>query len=61
MAFIKFEGILFNKEWVASKTLKEVIEHEKHHGLSDEQMKELYGLCKGKQKKEEKQVEGPPE
>ena len=46
--WIKYEGILFNKEWVASKTLKEFSEHEKHHNLSPEQYKEVYKLCGGK-------------
>jgi hypothetical protein len=49
MAFLKFEGVAFNKEWAASKTLEQFIAHEKHHGLSDEKMKEIHDLCKLKE------------
>lgn len=54
--FITYEGIAFNKEWVASKTLKAFSEHEAHHGLSAEQLKEVHEMCGGKssKKKEEK-------
>jgi hypothetical protein len=45
---IMFEGkVAFNVEWVASKTLKAFCDHEKHHGLSKEQMKEIYDVCVG--------------
>jgi hypothetical protein len=46
-----FEGkIKFNSEWVASITLDEFKEHEKHHGLTDKQLKEAYDMCKAMQK-----------
>jgi|JI6StandDraft_1071083.scaffolds.fasta_scaffold1162481_1 hypothetical protein len=35
-------GVSFNDDWVKTKSLKQFIEHEKHHGLSDEVMKEYY-------------------
>lgn len=51
-AFIKFtfgeKTISFNKEWVASKSLKDFTEHEKHHALSPEQYKEVWDACKDK-------------
>jgi hypothetical protein len=53
--FITYEGIGFNKNWVASKSLKEFSEHEKHHGLSPEQYKEVHDLCTGKVKEEKKE------
>lgn len=53
-----FEGkINFNSEWVASQTLEEFQEHEKHHGLSKDQLKEVHNACKkeaGKKKPETK-------
>lgn len=36
----------FNAKWVVSKTEKHFIEHEGHHGLTPEQLKEVYQLCK---------------
>lgn len=57
MPFINYDGILFNKEWVASKTFKEFSEHEKHHGLSVEKMKEVYALCTGKKAEPPKQAD----
>jgi hypothetical protein len=56
---IFFEGIGFLKEWVASKTFEEFKGHEGHHGLSDDQLKEVYDLAidkqpGGKAKKENK-------
>lgn len=39
-----FEGIGFNKEWVASIPFDEFVKHESHHGLSREKMKEVYDL-----------------
>jgi hypothetical protein len=56
MDTVVFEGIGFNKELAAAKSLKDFIEHERHHGLSDDQLKEVHKLCGGKSKgkKEEK-------
>lgn len=39
-----FNRIDFNEDWVKTKTLPDFIAHEKHHGLSDEQMKEVFEL-----------------
>lgn len=39
-----FNAIDFNEGWMKTKTLKEFIEHEKHHKLSDEQLEEAYYL-----------------
>ena len=56
--FIKYNGVAFNADWVKSKTLKEFSEHEKHHGFTPEQYKEVHDMCTGKVKpapvKEEK-------
>lgn len=47
---IPFSGngftIFFDAELAAKKTLKEFIAHEKHHGLTDDQYKEVHDLCK---------------
>lgn len=41
-----FEGrIKFNLDWVASKTLREFMEHERHHGLTDKQYKDIHAAC----------------
>jgi hypothetical protein len=42
---MKYEGIDFNSKWAASKTVEEFIEHEKHHGLSNAQLKEAHAYC----------------
>ena len=41
---MKFNGIDFNRAWVKTKTLAEFIAHEKHHKLSEAQLKEAYEL-----------------
>lgn len=41
----------FNPEWVASQKLEAFLEHEKHHNLSQKELKEVYKLCQ-KQAKE---------
>jgi hypothetical protein len=46
MTKVTYEGITFNANWAGSKTEKEFIEHEKHHGLTDTQLKEVHKLCK---------------
>lgn len=46
--FISYQGIGFNQESAASKTFAEFSKHEKHHGLSDEQLKEIWDVAKGK-------------
>jgi hypothetical protein len=42
---MKFEGISFNSKWAASKTEAEFLEHEKHHDLTEAQLKKAYSLC----------------
>ena len=44
--WIAFGFARFNAEWVASVTLAQFIEHEKHHGLTAEQMKEIHETAK---------------
>jgi hypothetical protein len=46
MKKVSYEGISFNATWAATKTEKEFIEHEAHHGLSKDQLKEAHKLCK---------------
>lgn len=46
MKKVTFEGITFNAEWAATKTVQEFVAHEKHHGLTDAQLKEAHSLCK---------------
>jgi len=43
---LPYKGVVFNADWAATKSEKEFIEHEKHHGLSDTELKEAYKLCK---------------
>ncbi len=51
-----FNGISFNKEWVASKTLREFMIHEKHHLLSEGDMHEVYNLCRGKETQKDEEI-----
>jgi hypothetical protein len=39
----------FNSKLAASKTVDEFIEHEKHLGLSDEDLREAHALCVAEQ------------
>lgn len=47
---MNFNGVNFNKEWAKTKTEAEFVAHESHHGLSEEQLKEAYGLMLPKEK-----------
>lgn len=38
--------IVFDADWAVSISEKEFIEHEKHHGLSNAELKEAHKLCK---------------
>jgi hypothetical protein len=49
---ITFEGVTFDAEWAVSKSQKEFIQHESHHGLTADQLKEAHMLCKVASKKE---------
>lgn len=51
---MKYEGRGFNEKWAASKTQKEFVEHEKHTGLTEAQLKEVHSLCVKKVKGESK-------
>lgn len=58
---MKFEEITFYPAAVDNKTFKEFCEHEKHHKLSKEKMKEVYELLKGGNKKVDVVVDPPVE
>ena len=47
----------FYVEVNAAKTLTEFCEHEKHHNLTKEQLKEVYGLIKKEAKKSDEKQE----
>lgn len=52
----------FDKEATAGKTLSEFQKHEKHTGLSEDQLKEVWQLAKGTKEADEVKegfVEGP--
>lgn len=51
---MNYNGIKFNDAWVKTKTEAEFIAHESHHGLSEKQLKEAYGLMVPKKKAVEK-------
>jgi hypothetical protein len=57
---MKYEGIGFNSEWVASQSLEDFMRHEKHHNLTKEQFKEAHRLARAKHKKSSSQSV-PPE
>lgn len=38
--------VAYDADWAASKSQKEFIAHEKHNGLSNEQLIEAHNLCK---------------
>lgn len=61
--WVKYNGIAFNAAWVASKSLREFMDHEKHHGLSREQFKEVHKLCRAAVQAPEpaEEVPGPEE
>lgn len=50
---IKYEGVSFNKTDAASKSLAQFQEEQKHHGLSPEQLKEVWQLAKGTKQPED--------
>jgi hypothetical protein len=45
-----YEGINFYPESIANKSEAEFVEHEKHTGLSEAQLKEAYSLMNPKKK-----------
>jgi hypothetical protein len=40
----------FNSEWVAGKSLKEFLKHEKHQRLTEDQLKQVHAMCVKKHK-----------
>lgn len=61
--FIKYNGVSFNADWVKTKSLKEFSEHEKHHGFTAEQYREIHEICtgkKGRRTKPEPEVPAEP-
>jgi hypothetical protein len=50
---INYEGVSFNKTWVAGQTLAAFQEHEAHHGLSEAQLKEVHQIARGKKEVED--------
>jgi hypothetical protein len=44
---IKYEGISFHKKDTAGKTFAAFSEEQAHHGLSEEQLKEVWQLARG--------------
>lgn len=49
-----FEKINFNEKHWKGKSFEAFAKHEKHHGLSDEKMREAYGLINPPAKVEKK-------
>ena len=43
------KSVAFNTQWVASKSLEEFSEHEKHHELSEAQYQEVWDCCREKE------------
>jgi membrane-bound lytic murein transglycosylase B len=41
-----FENVNFNESFWKTKTLEEFIEHESHHGLSEDQLREAFAQIK---------------
>ena len=51
---MKYNGISFDSEFWKGKTEAEFIAHEKHHGLSEAELKEAFVLINTKSKEEVK-------
>lgn len=43
---VVYEHVSFNAAWASSISVSKFIEHEAHHGLSVDQLKEAHALCK---------------
>lgn len=54
---MNFEGINFNGEYWKGKTEAEFVAHERHHGLSEKQLKEAFALMNPKSKKKDPPVD----
>ena len=51
---MKYNGISFDSEFWKGKTEAEFVAHEKHHGLSDAELKEAFALMNAKPTEEAK-------
>jgi len=51
-----YNGINFNEAHWKKKTEAEFVAHEKHHGLSEDQLKEVHALMNAKSGKKEKEA-----
>jgi Spy/CpxP family protein refolding chaperone len=56
-----YQHIAFNSAWASGKTLQEFMEHEKHHNLTEEQMKQVHALCKAEMKSVNRDAHGSNE
>lgn len=56
--WVEFNGVLFNTKAMAKRTFDQFVEHEKHHGIPVEKMREFYDLYVPK-KEEAKAAVGP--
>ena len=52
-----FENVTFNSEYLKDKKEHDFIKHERHHGLSVEQLKEAFAVIKGNTATPEKKKE----
>jgi hypothetical protein len=41
---VKYNHIDFNGEWASTKTVEAFIDHEKHHGLTEQELREIHAL-----------------
>lgn len=55
--FVRFTArditVGFNADWMATKTEKEFVDHESHHGFTKEELKKAYRAITGKKVKSE--------
>jgi len=52
-----YKQIGFNSALASKRSLSEFIAHEKHLGLSEDEMKEVHALCKAENKSQNAQKE----
>lgn len=51
---VVYNNIAFNAVWANSKTEAEFVAHEKHHEITEDQLREVHKLCKAAQAPQEK-------
>lgn len=56
---MKYEGVDFNSKWAASQKVDDFVNHEKHHGLTEAQLKEVHALCVKEQQPKAKVKDQP--